>query len=73
MMFFALYLAGRRTVSTEPLNGESALLIPIGLALANFIVIKSVFAQTDNHPIIFMILGMLAALLYRFSGKHKHS
>lgn len=73
LMFFALYLAGQRTVSTEPLNGESALLIPIGVALANFIVIKSVFAQTDNHPIIFMILGMLAALLYRFSGKHKNS
>lgn len=73
LMFFAFYLTGRRAISPEPLNGESALLIPIGIALANFIVIKSVFAQSDNHPIIFMILGMLVALLYRFPSKHKYS
>ncbi len=73
MIFFAFYLAGKRAISPEPLEGENALLIPIGIALANFIVIKSVFAQSDNHPIIFMILGMLVALLYRFQDKYKHS
>ncbi|MBN9544677.1 MAG: O-antigen ligase family protein [Alphaproteobacteria bacterium] len=73
LIFFALYLAGKRAISPEPLRGENALLIPIGIALANFIVIKSVFAQSDNHPIVFMILGMLVALLYRFPGKHNHS
>lgn len=72
MMFFALYLAGMRTISSEPLKDENAILIPIGIALANFIVVKSVFAQADNHPIIFMILGMLVALLYRFKSQPKH-
>jgi len=73
LIFFALYLAGKRAVSPEPLQGENALLIPIGIVLANFIVIKSVFAQSDNHPIIFMVLGMLAALLYRFKDKYRSS
>jgi hypothetical protein len=71
MIFFALYLAGMRAISPEPLKGETALLIPIGIALANFIVIKSVFAQSDNHPIIFMVLGMLVALLYRSQDKYR--
>jgi len=66
MFIFALYLAGRKTLSPKPLEGEASLFIPIGIALLNFLVIKSVFAQSDNHPIIFMVLGMLVALLWRY-------
>jgi hypothetical protein len=66
MFVFALYLVGKKTLSPKPLEGEASLLIPVGIALANFLVIKSVFAQSDNHPIIFMVLGMLVALLWRY-------
>jgi hypothetical protein len=65
MILFALYAAGKTALSPQPLKGESALLIPISISLLNFIVIKSVFSQQDNHPLIFMVLGMLAALLWR--------
>lgn len=65
VMFFALYLAGKQSISPKAMDGENAIIIPIAVALANFIIIKSVFAQQDNHPIIFMILGMLVALLWR--------
>ena len=65
MILFALYAAGRAALSPQPLKGENSLLIPISVTLLNFIVIKSVFSQQDNHPLIFMVLGMLAALLWR--------
>lgn len=71
-LLLALYLAGKRSISSEPLNGEGALLIPITVALANFIIIKLVFAQQDNHPIIFMVLGMLVALLWKIR-RQSHS
>jgi hypothetical protein len=65
MILFAVYTAGKSVLSPQPLNSENALLIPIAVALLNFIVIKSVFSQEDNHPIIFMLLGMLVALTWR--------
>jgi O-antigen ligase len=65
MILFALYAAGRAALSPQPLKGENSFLIPISVTLLNFIVIKSVFSQQDNHPLIFMVLGMLAALLWR--------
>jgi hypothetical protein len=65
MILFALYAAGKTALSPHPLKGESGLLIPISVMLLDFIVIKSVFSQQDNHPLVFMALGMLAALLWR--------
>jgi hypothetical protein len=65
LFLFAVYLAAKKSLSPAPLEGENALLIPAGIALLNFIVVKSVFAQPDNHAIVFMILGMLVALLWR--------
>jgi O-Antigen ligase len=44
---------------------EASLVVPAGIAMANFVVIKSVFSQEDNHSIVFMILGMLIALSAR--------
>lgn len=46
---------------------ETKMLIPMVISLVNFIVIKSVFSQEGNHPLIFMILGATAALSYRVS------
>jgi hypothetical protein len=48
-----------------PLDGEGKYLIPISIALTNFLVIKSVFSQEANHPIAFMLLAMIMALLAR--------
>jgi hypothetical protein len=44
---------------------ELLLLVPLTAALVSFLVIKSVFSQTDSHPIIFMMIGMIVALAYR--------
>jgi hypothetical protein len=44
---------------------ERVLFLPIGISLLNFIVIKSSIAQEDNHAILFALLGMLTALVFR--------
>lgn len=44
---------------------ELTFLVPICVTLTNFFIIKSVFSQQDNHPLIFMLLGMIVALVYR--------
>jgi hypothetical protein len=50
----------------EPLpERELTMLIPVGISLAVFIVIKSVFSQTENHFIPFILMGMACALIYR--------
>jgi len=71
MILLGLYEAGRRSLSSHTLNSESSLLIPIAVTLLNFVVIKSVFAQQDNHSIIFMVLGMLVALIWRDQNQMK--
>lgn len=65
MILTVIYFAGKRCLSPDPLENEHALLIPASVALVNFVVIKSVFSQQDNHPIIFMLLGMIAVLIWR--------
>jgi len=52
-------------VRKGPLSREDAMLIPIAVCLAAFLVIKWVFAQEDNHPLIFALVGMVVALIYR--------
>jgi hypothetical protein len=44
---------------------EVMLLLPLTAALAAFLVIKSVFSQPDNHPLVFVMLGMVVALSCR--------
>ncbi|HLZ75558.1 O-antigen ligase family protein [Phenylobacterium sp.] len=46
-------------------NREHSYLVPAGIALAEFFVIKSIFSQTHNHALTFMIMGMVAALIFR--------
>lgn len=45
--------------------GELRLLLPFSIAICVFLVTKSVYAQEANHPIAFMILGAVCALIYR--------
>lgn len=47
---------------------EHTLLIPIGISLAVFFVIKAIFSQTYNHTLQFMMMGMAAALIFRIKN-----
>jgi len=66
LILFMMWLTGREIVFGKPSDDpENQYLIPLGITLAVFFVIKAVFSQTDNHPLIYMMMGMIMALLYR--------
>jgi len=44
---------------------EAGLLIPLATCLCAFLVIRGVFAQPEIHPMIFMMVGMVIALVAR--------
>jgi hypothetical protein len=46
-------------------DDDSAILIPVLIALINFVVIKSILSQQENHPFAFMLVGVAVALIYR--------
>jgi hypothetical protein len=67
MFGVAIYYAAKYTLvhagrSRDP---EANYLVPLGVSLASFLVIKLVFSQYDNHPLVFMMLGMVVALVHR--------
>jgi len=53
----------------KPREKEETQLIPIGIALSAFFVIKSIFSQTENHTLQYMMMGMAAALVYRIKRR----
>lgn len=44
---------------------DEKFLIPLAVSLINFLVIKSIFSQQENHPLAFCFLGALVALCAR--------
>ena len=46
-------------------KSDLPLFVPLAISLINFLVIKSVFSQQDNHPIVYMMLGAIMALCSR--------
>jgi hypothetical protein len=74
LVYYAIWVAGivyasRTVMKIGQKDPEISLLIPIICTLTNFFIIKSAFSQMDNHPLVFSILGMGAALLYRANLK----
>lgn len=58
-------------VSFRTSDPEIIYLAPAAIALANFILSKSIYSQTENHPLAFLIIGMVVTLLYRERGHGK--
>jgi len=44
---------------------ETSWLLPTLLSLGNYLVIKSIFSQQDNHPLAFAFLGLGVALIFQ--------
>jgi hypothetical protein len=62
----AMVEAARYSISSKYAGRQEArLLAPLAVTLAAFLVIKWVHGQDDNHPILFMMLGMVSALIYK--------
>lgn len=63
MLIAAAFYAAKFAIRAP--KGELSFFMPAAIALVNFIVIKSVFSQQDNHPLIFMVMGIVTAMVYR--------
>jgi hypothetical protein len=48
---------------------EARLLAPLAITLIAFLVIKWVHGQDENHPVYFMMLGMISALVLRIRNR----
>jgi hypothetical protein len=64
MMLRAAWTASNTVIGSRQ-DQEIRLLLPMAVALLNFVLVKSVFSQDANHPLIFMMLGAVVALTYR--------
>jgi len=47
---------------------EHRLIVPVGISLLVFFVIKTIFSQPTNHTIQFMLMGLAAALVFRIKN-----
>lgn len=65
MIVLVIGNSAKFALTTTPRDRDQSFLIPIAIALTSFFIIKSIFSQTENHPIAFMLSGMAAALIYR--------
>ncbi len=66
MFVIPVIMSGKFTLSGALWRDrELSLLMPVAVSLTNYIVIKSVFSNPDNHPMAFMMLGMALALIAR--------
>ena len=64
LMLRGVWVAGMIVVKHQ-VEREVRLVIPLAVALLNFVIIKSVLSQDANHPLAFMMLGAVLALGYR--------
>ena len=62
MLAIAIYEGGKRSLAGRLQSDDKSFILPITISLIVFFVVKSVFSQQDNHPIVFMMLGGLLAL-----------
>jgi hypothetical protein len=72
VVYFGMFLwaAAQCAIASTLYRGkdrEMELLKPLAIAVINFFIIKSVFSEVFNHAVIFMMLGMIVALLSRIS------
>jgi len=66
LLLFMMYLSARAVLLTpKDTDPEQDFIVPLAIALAVFFVVKLVFSQQDNHPLIYMMMGMLMALFLR--------
>ena len=61
----AIYYCVKAKMKVKTEEREFWALAPMAISLVVFIMIKSSFSEQSNHPIVFMILGMVTALAYR--------
>lgn len=79
LLFFVLlfatagFIAAKYTLSKTDHGPEIELLQPLSITCFVFLFIKTVFAQDDNHPLLYMVIGIICALVYRIRQKERET
>ena len=69
MFLIAIFKAAKAGLETD--DEETELLIPLGIMLMVFLIIKGVLSQEDNHTLMFIALGATVALYHLATFKRK--
>jgi hypothetical protein len=62
---YTIFKSAQLSLTANDSNENASLLAPVAIALTNFFIIKAVFSQQDNNPIVFMLVGMALAMITR--------
>ncbi|MDB5482520.1 MAG: hypothetical protein JWO83_3573 [Caulobacteraceae bacterium] len=65
MFALGIYYGANSIWRSPKLTEPQKMILPLTISLANFVMVKTVFAQADIHPLVFMMLGILSACVYR--------
>lgn len=71
ILAFGVKYAGEYALKPRTGHKEFTFLIPLAIAQLNFFIIKSVFSNQENHPLIFIFLGATVALIYQMKMADK--
>lgn len=72
LILYMVWLAVRTVIFEKKITDrEGEYIIPLAISLMVYFVVKSVFSQQDNHPLIYIMMGMMMAILYRANIKSK--
>ena len=71
MIAMSVVFAIRGELESSESGSEPSLFASIAISLINFLVIKSVFSQQGNHPLIFMMMGGVVSLTYLLRAQKK--
>lgn len=67
-----LWAMGKGAISLpKSKSRDTDFIAPVTIALANFVVIKAILSQQENHPLAFLLLGALCALIYLCKAEAK--
>lgn len=64
-MFVIAVISGFRVIISGTKDRELAMLVPLTISLIVYFIIKSIYAGVENQPTVYMMLGAVAALVYR--------
>jgi hypothetical protein len=61
----SIYKSSLYVMKAKTLSKEEALLIPTTISLIIFLIIKAVYSQQENHPIAFILAGLIIGITGR--------
>jgi O-Antigen ligase len=65
IILYSMFKSGRAAFLEELNDRDQSFMIPIFISMVSFLVIKSVFSQPDNLPVMFIMIGIVVALTAR--------